>query len=294
MIYELAAIGAATLWACTAIISTGPAKLLGAVHFNFFRMGIVLCMLTLVALLTGGFDASLSQHAGVLLLSGLVGIFLGDTLMFSGLRRLGPRRNQVLFATNAPIAALIGWVFLGESLGWAAIAGVGLVTAGVATAVFMGRRSDETHALEDTDGRLWIGVSLALGAALCQALGLVISRPAMEAGVDPVAASVLRVGMAFLGLTVSVLIQKRGLPAVPAPRVIGQIAISGLLGMGLGMTLVQFALMGAKAGVVATLSSTSPVLILPVLWLIYRRRPAFGAWIGAILAVLGASLLFLV
>lgn len=293
MIYELAALAAATLWACTAIISTGPAKALGAVHFNFYRMGMVLIMLCCGALLTGGFNAALQANMGVLLVSGLVGIFLGDTLMFAGLRRLGPRRNQVLFATNAPIAALIGWMLLGESLGISAIVGIGLVTIGVATAVFLGRRSDENHALEDTQGRLAVGIALALGAALCQAVGLVVSRPAMEAGVDPVAASVLRVGMAFVGLTVSVLIQKRGLPSVPDRKLMGQIALSGLLGMGVGMTLVQFALVGAKAGVVATLSSTSPVLILPVLWIIYRRRPALGAWIGAAFAVVGAAILFL-
>ena len=63
--------------------------------------------------------------------------------------------------------------------------------------------------------------------------------------------------------------------------------------MGVGMTLVQFALIGAKAGVVATLSSMSPVLILPVLWGLYRRRPAAGAWLGAVMAVTGSALLFL-
>lgn len=293
MIYELAALGAATLWACTAIISTGPAKALGAVHFNLYRMGMVFCMLVLGATLSGGFTQNLLAHADVLLLSGLVGIFLGDTLMFSGLRRLGPRRNQVLFATNAPLAALIGWWFLGETLPLVAVLGVALVTVGVGTAVFLGRRKEETHSLESTDGRLEVGIALALGAALCQALGLVISRPAMEAGVDPIAASVLRVGMAFAGLAVSAVVHQRRWPALPNRRLLLQTAISGFLGMGVGMTLVQFALIGAEAGVVATLSSMSPVLILPVLWLIYRRRPAIGAWVGAILAVSGSALLFL-
>lgn len=292
MIYELAALVAATLWACTAIISTGPAKALGAVHFNVFRMGMVFVCLCIAALFTGGFNAVLWANATPLLLSGLIGIFLGDTLMFSGLRRLGPRRNQVIFGANAPLAAAIGWIWLDETFGWMGIAGVSLVTIGVGVAVFMGRRKEETHSLEHTDGRLWIGASFALGAALCQALGLIMSRPAMEAGVDPVAASVLRVGVAVLGLLASYLIQHRALPAVPSLPLLGQTLISGILGMGVGMTLVQFALVGAKAGVVATLSSMSPVLILPVLWVIYGRRPALGAWLGASLAVVGSALLF--
>jgi drug/metabolite transporter (DMT)-like permease len=206
---------------------------------------------------------------------------------------LGPRRNQVLFATNAPMAALIGWIFLGEVLALTAWFGIALVTLGVGTAVMLGRRAEETHSLEQTTGSLRVGVSFALGAAFCQAWGLVISRPAMEAGVDPIAASVLRVGMAFLGLLASYLLQHQRLPSLPASPLLLITALSGFLGMGVGMTLIQFALIEAEAGIVATLSSTSPVLILPVLWMIYGRRPALGAWIGAVLAVLGAAFLFL-
>ena len=51
-----------------------------------------------------------------MLWSGLIGIFLGDTLLFFALRRLGPRRTGALFAMNAPMAALLGWAVLGEAL----------------------------------------------------------------------------------------------------------------------------------------------------------------------------------
>jgi hypothetical protein len=33
------------------------------------------------------------------------------------------------------------------------------------------------------------------------------------------------------------------------------------------------------------------VLLLPLLWGIYRRRPAAGAWCGAAMAVLGSALI---
>jgi hypothetical protein len=35
------------------------------------------------------------------------------------------------------------------------------------------------------------------------------------------------------------------------------------------------------------------VLLLPLLWLVYRRRPATGAWAGAALTVLGGALIWL-
>ena len=58
-----------------------------------------------------------------LVLSGLIGIFLGDLLLFTAVGRLGPRRAGVLFALNAPIAALLGWLVLGETLNAVAVAG---------------------------------------------------------------------------------------------------------------------------------------------------------------------------
>ena len=46
------------------------------------------------------------------------------------------------------------------------------------------------------------------------------------------------------------------------------------------MTLLLYALAGGKVGIVSTLSATSPVLILPLLWLRTGQRPAPGAWAG--------------
>jgi uncharacterized membrane protein len=62
--------------------------------------------------------------------------------------------------------------------------------------------------------------------------------------------------------------------------------------MALGMTFVLFALSGGKVGIVATLSATTPALMLPFLWLRTREVPALGAWIGASLVITGSALIF--
>ena len=68
---------------------------------------------------------------------------------------------------------------------------------------------------------------------------------------------------------------------------------SGVIGMGVGMTLVMFALQGGEAGIVSTLSSAAPVFILPGLWVISARRPVFGAWVGASIVFFGTALVFI-
>ena len=106
----------------TGLISAGPAGHLGAPTFNRIRQIFVTGLLTVYVLVTGAWRELDSANVGPLLLSGLIGIFIGDTLLFATLNRLGPRRSGILFALNAPIAALLGWVVLGEALSASAMA----------------------------------------------------------------------------------------------------------------------------------------------------------------------------
>jgi drug/metabolite transporter (DMT)-like permease len=69
-------------------------------------------------------------------------------------------------------------------------------------------------------------------------------------------------------------------------------ALTGILALAIGMTLLLFALSGGQVGIVSTLSATSPVIILPMLWARTGERPAAGAWAGAGLVVVGMALIF--
>jgi len=294
LLYELAALGAATCWALSGIISAAPAQHLGAVRFNQLRMGMVFVMLAVYLLIFGGWPALDRSQVVVIVLSGLVGIFAGDTALFLTLNRLGPRRTGILFATNAPIAVLLGWIWLGEALSARAMLGIGLTVAGVILAVLFGKRRTQLHQWEQVRGPLWIGIGVGFTAALSQALGSLIVRPVMAAGVDPVAASAMRIGVAALCLTVLVRVPVHGLrEAGPLTvRVAGQVALSGLLAMGVGMTLILYALSGGGVGIVSTLSATTPALLLPLLWLRTGEMPGVGAWAGAALVVIGSALIF--
>ena len=80
----------------------------------------------------------------------------------------------------------------------------------------------------------------------------------------------------------------------PVAFVLGGVGLGyGFLGMALGMSLLLIALQHADAGIVATLSSTSPIMILFLIWLVTKKIPTTGAWIGTILAIIGSSLIFI-
>ena len=74
-------------------------------------------------------------------------------------------------------------------------------------------------------------------------------------------------------------------------KLIGIIMISGFLAMGIGMTLLLYGLALGDAGVVTTLSATTPVLILPMLWISTGNRPPLMAWVGAVVTLSGIVLI---
>lgn len=248
-------------------------------------------LLWAIALASGGWRSLDASAFGLLALSGLIGIFIGDTALFACMNRLGPRRSGVLFATHALFSAVFAWAFLGESLwGWALV-GSGLLVAGVMLAILKGRREDESHAWEQTRGRLAIGVALGLVAALCQSVATLMLKPLMTSGIDAVAGSAMRMSTAFAAHVLLWLVWQRAKAQQRMRwREAAQVFGSAAIAMALGMTLILQAMKDGQAGLVAILSSVTPIVVLPLLWLVYRRRPAWGAWVGAVLAVVGTGL----
>lgn len=293
--YDWLALGAAACWAITALLSAPQSRHLGAIAFTRWRMGLVLLMLLPVMFISDGWRTLSPSHVGALVVSGLIGIFVGDTALFASMNRLGPRRTGVIFATHAFFSALLGFALLDERMGLQAMLGACLVVGGVMIAVAMGTRKDESHALEATRGSWPLGVGLGLLAALCQALGALVAKPVMATGVDPISATVVRVAVtcaAHLVLLWSGASVARTLRPVTW-RVAGWVGLSGMVGMGLGMSLILLALRHGDVGMVGVLSSVSPVLVLPLLWWRLGRPPAGGAWIGAMLTVLGTTLVLM-
>lgn len=292
--YEWLALAAASLWAIAALISVKPARHLGAFAYSRWRMFLVSLMLAAASLATGGWQTLTENALPLLALSGLVGIFVGDTALFACMNRLGPRRSGLLFSCHALFSALLGLWLFGEHLGGWRLLGALLVLAGVMLAILFGRRGNHQQSeWEQVRGSLVVGIALGLTAALCQSLGAIIAKPVMMSGdVDAVSASGIRMGSALLAhCALRVVRLPLAMPHHPINhQVLGMIGINGFLAMALGMTLILVALRQGDVGMVAILSSTTPVILLPLLWWHSGMRPSLPAWAGALLATLGTAL----
>jgi drug/metabolite transporter (DMT)-like permease len=292
---EFAALCAALCWSLSGIIAAKPARHVGPMAFVRIRMSIVVTLLSLWLIVNGQLGTQVLHlplpQIGVLALSGIVGIWLGDATLFMCMNRLGPRRSAILFATNAPMQVILGILFLNETLTSTTFFGCVLVVIGTYLAIVFGKRKTQLHEWEAIQGLLIIGVIYGLVAAFGQAVGALIAKPVLEAGVTAIGATTIRVGAAVVILWLCFLLPlpHQRILNKPTPRIwLGMIA-SGMLGMAVGMSLLLYALKHGDLGTTAILSSVSTTLMLPLLWIVTKERPAIGAWAGAALVVLGIA-----
>ncbi len=292
MPYELIAVSAAACWALAGVVSVQPARELGTLAFNRIRLFTVLPTLFVAALLFGHGEAPSPESILLLVLSSIAGIVIGDAAVFLSLVRLGPRKTNLLYTTHSPMTVILAFFLLNERPGLLDFAGIVLVVAGIFLALSTAGRREQHH-WEIPQGSVVAGLGFGLLSALGQALGTIIAKPVMQQGVDIWTASCIRVGVAALCLQ---LLYHSGVRALRVEtgvdaRMLLRIFLSGLLAITLGATFLLLALGTGDAGTVAVLTSLTPVIILPMLFVVTRQLPSLAQVCGAVLAVLGTSLI---
>ena len=295
LIYYLIATLAALCWAISSLISADVTRKIGGLAFNRLRLFFVSIMLISYTFYLDTWNTINQEFLVTILLSGIIGIFLGDTLLFIALQKIGPRRNNILFSLAAPFTVILNIFFLNEIISFINLLGCVLVFFGVVVAIAYGNSRDKNHRWEIVEGKLFLGIIFGIGAALCQAIGLIMMKPILTLGADPIASASLRtlISCIFLSFTFFINYEIFNTKTSLSLKIIGQSILSGFLGMALGMSLLLIALKFADAGIVATLSSTSPIMILFLIWLLTKKIPTIGAWIGTFLAIIGSGLIFI-
>jgi drug/metabolite transporter (DMT)-like permease len=319
---QLAALGTASCWACSSLAFEAAGRRVGALSLNVVRLALAFAFLSATAFLLRGrpLPVDASAHAWVWLgISGLIGFTFGDFCLFKAFVLVGPRLSMLMMALAPPLAAVLGWLLLGERLDRLDFAGMALTVAGISWAVLERTSHGPAHgpagapaavgALPEGDPAAGpsrtaraaraAGIAYGFGGALGQAGGLVLSKVGMGVGAGayhPVAATQVRVLVGFLGFAVvasavgwwpRVAGALRDLPAL------GWAALGAFFGPFVGVTLSLVAVQHTLAGVAASLMATTPVLIIPLVVLLRRERVGFGGVAGAALAVAGVALLFL-
>ena len=294
---HILALGAAFSWTISGLFGHAPARQLGSLHFNRIRMIMASLWLVPMVMISGSDFSLASHHILPVIASSFVGVVLGDYFLFLSMRRLGPRMTGILFAANAPIAAILSWALLSEVMHITTILAIIVGFIGIALAVLYGKRRATSHIWEQITPPLWIGVMAGLVAALGQAGGVLILRPVMAEGANPWVASLVRVLFAAICLWAIYPFQSAAKKPQSFATILSDKSLvmgiigNGFFGLSFGVALMLWALETGPVADVSLLASISPVLVLPFIWWQTKLVPPIGAWAGALLVVVSSYLL---
>ncbi len=274
-------------------------KAVGLTRANLGRLVVAMICLGAYAHTIGGGFGGAGFHG--FLLSGLIGMGLGDLAGFSALPLLGSRltilRAQCL---AAPIAVVAERLWLGTRLTGGQLLWGAVTLAGVAVAVMPSRRSPPRVRVRP------LGFLFGLGSAAGQGLGAVVSRRAVDAAaaagekVDGITAAYQRT-LGGLAITAAfflllALVRRRSGPETAAPppaRNYLWVVVNALCGAVIGVSCYQWALATTPSGIVLAIVATTPLVIIPFSYLLEHERPSRRSLLGGAIAVTGAIALTL-
>lgn len=305
---EIISLGVAVSWTITAWFADKASRRVGAMVTNVLRLVLATLFLGILLWITVGHPYPVYADRSTWLwlgLSALVGYVFGDYCLFNCYLYIGPRFGQLLMTLAPPMAAIAGWLMLGETLSWKSLLAMGVTLCGIGLSILS--RDSGKHVRLDLPLK---GVLLGVGAGVGQGVGLVLSKigmeyyadalpadaPALMEGMLPFASTMLRAIIGGLGFLLILGLQK-DFPklgkAVKDPVALKYASIITLFGPALGVSLSLMAVRYAHAGIASTLMALTPVFILLPEVLVNKKKVRLKELLGLAVSIAGVALFFL-
>lgn len=299
MIGELAALGAALSWAIAPILYRQALLTTKPLSANIVRCTTNAAVLLAVLLLLGKVGVLASLPSSVLLISvvsGLVGLGIGDTLYLFGLKALGVSRAVPLAATYPLFSLVWAVVFLGHTLSAAAVVGTAVILAGI---VLLTRQKAQEAAVVRGKAA-WLGVALCLGTAFAWSVGVTLMDVAVSSStITSLDANyaIVTLRLASMALVLVVLApfidRDRGFLKVSKKTVL-LLCAGGLIANGLGWLLMNYSFLLISVSQVVPISSTSPLFAALAGFVLFHEKATVKTILGAVAIVAGIVLIFIV
>jgi DME family drug/metabolite transporter len=300
MLGEFAALGAAISWAVAPILYRKALLNASPVSANIVRCATNAAVLVLVLVASGlaGALASLPvQVIVVVVVSGFVGLGVGDTLYMVGLKSIGVARAVPLAATYPLFSLLWATLLLGEPLTLAAVVGTVVILLGI---WFLSREKVDSSV--HVHGRLELtGVAVSLLTAVVWSVSITlmdfaVTMPGVVNGLEANYAIVtVRIaGMALVMLALAPLLdRKRGFLKL-GWRAVVLLCVGGLVANGVGWLLMNYSFLNIAVAQAVPISSTTPLFSTLAGFLFFREKLTRDNTLGALLVVAGVVLIFAV
>ncbi len=292
---ELACMGAALIWALSLTTFRRFGAGVAPDVLNLFKTLVAIVCLGAVMLMIAGSSAWNWQGLAFLAVSGIIGLTIGDTALFAAMGRLGAQLGSALQCLAPPMTVVLASTLMAEHLTSQELLGLLVTTVAVGFIVYRGR-SGGVHLQSLSRQTLVSGVGYAFLAALGQAVGVVLTRHGVR-DVDPLVAAFARLLPASIVLWGMVWVRggvrEIGSLRQLSPRTQGMLFAAAFFGTFIGIVLATIGTKYTKAGVAAALTSSYPIWVVPIAFVMLKEKPKISSILATAVAVGGIGLMFL-
>jgi drug/metabolite transporter (DMT)-like permease len=292
---ELSALGAALMWALTSVFFTLAGRKAGSMVVNRGRLLIAALLLSGTHLALLGTPIPLgatSERWFWLSLSGVIGLVIGDALLFQAFVLVGARISMLLMALVPVISTLVAWFALGEHLRLIELLAIAVTVGGIAWVVL--ERGTPREVRRDRD--YLNGLLAGVGGACGQALGLVTSKQGLLGDFPVISGVLMRALAAVVVIWLWAALQGKVGQSLRALRdwgVLRDVLGGSFVGPYVGVWLSLVAVRWAPVGIASTLMALAPILLLPMERWIFRGRLTWRAVIGTTVSMVGVAMIFM-
>ena len=276
---EIVSLFTALCWTFSAIYFEKAGRRIGSLSVNIIRIFLGVIFLGMATYFTRGmfFPTDATAYNWFWLgLSGIVGFFLGDLFLF----------KSYTMSLAPMITAIIGWFFLHEILSIKSILGIIVSVAGIMIAV-AGKKLKLNVPIR--------GFLYALGGAMGQAVGLILSKKGMG-NYDAIAATQIRAIVGFAAFAILVTVMKRWrrvLVTTTDKASMKATTIGAIFGPFIGVSLSLYAVQHTETGIASALMALTPIFIIVPSAIMFKEKITARQVTGAVISIIGATIFFL-
>lgn len=283
----VAALGSAASWAVGAFLFKSVGERLSPVAMTLAKGACSVVLLGLAVLLFERVSID-SDHLAYVIVSGIIGIALGDTFFFRALQGLTAQALLVLMVVGQVMTIALAAVFLNEKLAYVAVVGIPLVLFGVVTVL------RATSSSEESGRTRYDGVVFGLLSVSCTAVSMVVMKKALGSGSHTFQATWFRMLSGTTGIFVYGLITRQ-IAGWMTPLKDRKLALSFVLAVAVvsfgGFWLGTVATKYCSVAVASTLIATEPAFGLLIAVMVFRQRVSGRAVAGTATTFMGVVLL---
>ena len=226
------------------------------------------------------------RHYALLLLSGIIGIGISDTLLFASLNRVGANLIAILLCFYSPSVIILATIFLSERMSLVQLFGVALILF----AVVMVSRDHEKSPVSRKN--LVVGIALGMTAMITMAVSIIIMKPILDESPVVWATMIRTVGaLVAISLVIGLHPQKKALLSeIKIPQSWKAMIPASIIGSYLAFMAWMGGMKYAQVSVASALNQMSTVFIF-ILGVIFLKERATPGRILALVIAIGGVLL---